>query len=406
MTTTIDITELNEMEVEEDETETTKTAVTAPAPIIPLYNFQRSEPFVEPTSLMVSTATLLCTKEVYPPDISVEHMKQLIYADRQLPHRYWNRKNYHPMQDAVLFVAEGHSYYIYGSSQNVISLTKFISCFFTGFNATKESERMINSKSHATRVNQPSYKYYNCLCVEDIQAKWDEARDLGTEFHRNIELFLNGIPFEQQTIHPENKVCVEQFLKIYEDKKFWDWDIFWTEQPLCYPPALLAGSPDIILQNKSNPKLLSIIDLKRCDNIDYTSFWNVTHGYGPCGHITNNKINTYGIQQSGLKWMLQQYGYQVEHMFLLNVHPKHKKGRIYVVQDFCKEFTEMIRYREQLLDEHHIRRPLHVMGYYDHTGDNGEANSIMRHDNLMTIPSHSTPEVINSAELNETVLIL
>jgi hypothetical protein len=342
----------------------------------------------------VDNETLLCTHVPYDAskDMSVEDMVKKIREDREARHRYWNRQNYHAMQDAVLFQTEGHRYYIYGSSKHVISLTKFISCFFTGFNAVEVSERMATSKTHLSKKHQPSYPYHGCECAADFRSKWEEACFLGSDFHRNVEWFLNGIPWEEQTIHPQNKVCVEQFLKLYNDKQFWEWNMFWTEQPLCYPPALLAGSPDIILQSKHDPNELVIIDLKRCEKLEYyQSYGTVNYGFGPCSHIANIKINTYGLQQSGLKWMLEKYGYMVKHMFLLNVHPKLKNARIFSVQDFTYEFGKMIEYRQRLLASAH-----------QHDED---VHSIIRQDSLQSIRNHSSPESINSAELCETVLI-
>jgi hypothetical protein len=336
--------------------------------------------------------SLYFQREDTPEDISMEDMLQMIKADREQRHRYWNRHHYHVMQDAVLFRTQGHLYYLYGSCKHVISLTKFIGCFFKQFDPVKESERMAKSKTFLTRKHQPSYKYNGCECAEDIRSKWNQACFLGSDFHRNVEYFLNGIPWEEQEVHPENRSCQQQFMNLFSDKEFWEWDTFWTEQPLCYPPALLAGSPDIILKSKTHPMELVIIDIKRCEALDYTTFGNVSYGHGPCAHIANTKMNTYGLQQSGLKWMLEQYGYTVRHMFLLNVHPEHDTARVLVVQDFGPEFQKMVEYRERLLDEHGIKRYAGM-------------NSNIRQDNLPNIFNHSIPDSINSAELNETVLI-
>jgi hypothetical protein len=364
---------------------------------------------------------LLCRGSAMDKEISIEQMKNLIHEERSKPHAYWRRMHYHEMQDVVHFEAEGHKYYIHGSSRHVISLTKFIGCFFDEFDAVKESTRMASGKTHRSKVHQPSYKYHNCFCAEDFRKRWDHAAFLGTDFHRNVEWFLNGIPFEQQIIHPENKICVQQFLEIFHDKEFWEWDTFWTEQPLCYPPALLAGTPDIILKSKHDPKVLIIIDLKRCEGLDYTTYGANTRGYGPCNKIIKSKMNSYGLQQSGLKWLLQTYGYQVKHMFLLNVHPSLKKARILVVQDFTPEFQLMINYRMNLL-HNYISSPsssrsmdvepeekevlsARINEEEERAPLKEASNSNMRQDNLICILSHSMPETINSAELNETVLI-
>ncbi len=484
------------------------------------FNFQRKEPFVwddtefkrkgwlkvEKETVKCSPTSnedkICCVETCANLDMSVQDMVQQIREAREARHCYWNRQHYHPMQDAVLFQSQGHMYYIYGSSRHVISLTKFIACFFHDFDALEESERMANSKTFKGKKHQPSYAYHGCECAADIRSKWEEAAFLGTEFHRNVEWFLNGIPWEEQEIHPKNKVCVEQFKKVFEDKEFWEWDMFWTEQPLCYPPALLAGSPDIILKSKTDPMELIIIDLKTCENLDYQqSYGTVKYGYGPCSHIADTKINKYGLQQSGIKWMLEQYGYRVRHMFLLNTHRRHKKARIFGVQDFTLEFGEMIAYRQQLLDARGIPRykdmmmtttttttttlpnqdtdltdsvqepiqetvqdtdmiqkpvedsdmiqetvtiqvplqePVMILDDSDQIpvfeesrtdvpvfeesitdmdeeaeeaeeakGAKGsQKNSNMRQDSLISMPSHSIPECINSAELNETVLIL
>jgi hypothetical protein len=311
---------------------------------------------------VVDNKRLLCLveddKSRAPWSYDLEWIKERLLAQRQA--NIWNRTNYHPMQDIIYFKEDDHKYYLNGSRRNIISLTQFISCFFKPFDADKESNRMINSKNHMQRVHQKSYAYQHCYSSKDIRDKWDHRRDLGTLCHKNIELLLNGVPLEQQIVDPENEACVKQFLQLYEDKTFWDWNVFWTEQPLCYPPALLAGTPDIIIQSKENPNELGILDLKRCPSINFVCYGKAEYGYGPCSHIANTKMNLYALQQSGLKFMLESYGYTVKYMFLIGVHPSHKKGKAHVipVQDFTQDFANMIQYRQDLLRSNHILPPI------------------------------------------------
>jgi len=311
---------------------------------------------------VVDDKKLLCLveddKSKAPWNYDLEWIKGRLLAQKQA--NIWNRTNYHPMQDIIYFKEDDHKYYLNGSRKNIISLTQFISCFFKPFDADKESNRMINSKNHMKRIHQNSYAYQHCYSSKEIRDKWDHRRDLGTLCHKNIELLLNGIPVEQQVVDPENKVCVQQFLQLYEDKTFWDWNVFWTEQPLCYPPALLAGTPDIIIQSKENPNELGILDLKRCPSINFVCYGKAEYGYGPCSHIANTKMNLYALQQSGLKFMLESYGYTVKYMFLIKVHPSHKKGKAHVipVQDFTQDFAKMIQYRQELLRSHNLLPPI------------------------------------------------
>merc|ERR1712032_724863 len=56
----------------------------------------------------------------------------------------------------------------------------------------------------------PSYEYYQ-MSKQQIVASWEHARDLGTELHRDIEIYLNASAklekeFLQRSIGPAHKL--------------------------------------------------------------------------------------------------------------------------------------------------------------------------------------------------------
>eukprot|EP00392_Amoebophrya_sp_AT5.2_P000133 g133.t1 len=123
-------------------------------------------------------------------------------------------KNAHPRDARLQFDEEQHKYTIVhsgstsssssranpGSSSSstssggssscaagVRSVTSFCDGGSGGFNGNMIATRIIKSVRWST---DPTYEYYQ-KSKEEILRGWDFARDLGTELHRDIELFLN-----------------------------------------------------------------------------------------------------------------------------------------------------------------------------------------------------------------------
>ncbi|CAD7948363.1 unnamed protein product [Amoebophrya sp. A25] len=110
-------------------------------------------------------------------------------------------KNAHPRDAGLLFDEEQHKYTIKSlleppsilssansgasSSTQVRSVTSF--CDSNGFNGNMIASKIIKSVRWST---DPSYEYYQ-QSKEEILRGWDFARHLGTELHRDIELYLN-----------------------------------------------------------------------------------------------------------------------------------------------------------------------------------------------------------------------
>ena len=270
------------------------------------------------------------------------------------PSLYINPIMFEEEKDTV-YLDEPHKYFINGSCQNIISVTSFIGCFFPPFQGDKIANRMLGSVSHKKKLNQPSYKYFQCDTTCAILFKWDEWTRLGSEMHQNIEYDINGIPTE---ICEENRIPFRQFKQFWQD--FFSpnkYIIVGTEKRLRIKHLFLAGSPDLILMDRFTLEFI-IIDWKRKKDVEK---WAGDFGGGPCDGIENSKFLKFCLQLNCYRYMLENFythpitggKIRVCSMKVLHFHPqcnfKHSYKHIVEIPKMTSIVHEMMQCQEKVV---------------------------------------------------------
>lgn len=273
--------------------------------------------------------------------------------------KFLDYKNCHENDKRIKFVSGGsedyHDYYIDGDSSNIMSVTEFTHLFFPHFDCKKQAESTLNSKTYQNSKHRKNYKYFGCNTVEDIEKKWKESRNLGTALHAVIEKKINHETIcEEKEICEENKKCFKQFLHIFNDKRFFNFEPFRTEMIMFDADSRLCGTADLICIRED--KTFVIIDWKRCDKIN-TCCFNVfrklppTYGFGPCSKLQNANYYTYSLQLNVYLYILQKnYNMFISDMFIIQFHPSlGDEPNVYKLPILQKEVMAMFELREMAL---------------------------------------------------------
>lgn len=248
-------------------------------------------------------------------------------------------KNPHPRDEHIVYVDETHSYFLDGKKLP-LSVTGLWSAYFPHFDADATLD-----KYFANWVADPKSKYHTLIKYLDVVHKmpvegqrneikrlWEcsgtEASGLGTEMHRDIEFFYNGL-------QPEAPDAPE-FLQF---RRWWETfmpdakpEAYRTEFSIYDADALIAGQIDCLLRTQDGRYVM--VDWKRCNptpkrpnmplellGTDQKAF-NNERGLGPCAGFPNTSFWHYVVQQRLYTYILEtHYDIKVDSAWLVQMHP-------------------------------------------------------------------------------------
>lgn len=246
--------------------------------------------------------------------------------------------NSHERDVHIRFDEGPHLYYIDGK-QVRISCTGFIHAFFPHFDADAIVPRLVKKRGG---------KYFG-RTVEDVKAEWAangaQASALGTAMHLAIELFYNdelddpkwaaeAAAFrgsKEETLFQafNAEVVVPSGLKPYRT----EWSVYIEEWDL-------AGQIDGVFVDPKTGHL-TLFDWKRSKAVKKTNDWE--NGYGPVAHLPNANFWHYSLQLNIYKYILQtKYGFTVDAMYLVFLHPNQDNYMSLQVSNFQKEVKDMM----------------------------------------------------------------
>lgn len=266
----------------------------------------------------------------------------------------------------ILFDEAPHKYYIKGKTQNWISVTSVISEFFEKFDATGNASRIARHPEFWTRS---SYRKYHAICEElgaecpetreaAILVAWDRNRDeasaLGTDLHRCIELFYNGV--DPQT-HPSTagKVPEEYYVQFLAYHKANDLHLepFRTEMMVWDEDLMVCGSVDMLFRSRADGEF-HLRDWKRSKKINFWAFGG-KRASAPVSHLKDTNFSKYCLQLNIYAEILRRrYSIDVKSMAIVVFHPTHKdkQAKEFLVPDMKSETKAIF--------DHHRRRVLSI----------------------------------------------
>ena len=272
-------------------------------------------------------------------------MPEALSKDKKLGPEAWQSlatKNRHERDARITFYEPTHTYTIDGSSDKVISGTKFLHEFFGHFDAPATIKKMMKSPKW------PSSPYYGQTAAE-IEKGWSDkgkaASEAGTAMHLGIEQYLNGA---EDIIVPEVKASPEwqQFMNFWA-KEGPDLEPYRTEWEVWSKEHLLCGSIDMVFRRKSNGKFL-IYDWKRSKAIKTENTYQ--KGLAPLDHLDDCNYWHYTLQLNVYRWILENlYGMEIEGMALIVLHPDNKNYRRIKLNRLEDEVEDMLACRLRAL---------------------------------------------------------
>lgn len=281
--------------------------------------------------------------------------------------RYLATVHEHPKDNDIVFVDEGHHYYVRWSPDDgelsreyVKSVTKFTGDYFAGFDADKIIAGMrANWKSHHEEK-------YGGMTDDQIKAAWDNNRDRagasGTNMHESIEAFYNGEVQDHE--HPDTEEW-KMFHQYHHDEVVGKLEPYRTEQYVWTDDdTRVTGAIDmmyIISTDEDNSILHGrITDWKRSKEIKTYSREN---GKGPCSDLRNTNFSKYCMQLNTYKYIVENYysgkgvwRYKgktydrmiIDDMWLCVCHPDQKHRTDHANKRFRETFGKRVNHNNEV----------------------------------------------------------
>jgi hypothetical protein len=235
-------------------------------------------------------------------------------------------KNKHTLDDRVVFDEDLHIYFVDGVRYPT-SVSGIVHQCFPSFDPTKCVEKYYNQWKADKKSRYYQFITYlenvlglpSSVAQAEICANWSssgkKASGDGTSTHLAIELDLNDeSPGEHHLESPEFKQY-QEWRKLHPT-----WVPYRTEWSVFDEPTLLCGQIDSLWQDKITKKFY-MVDWKRVEKLEKTNNFG-ERGFAPMDKFHNTNLSHYTLQQNLYAWMLKQnYGIQVEEMYLLQLHP-------------------------------------------------------------------------------------
>ena len=247
-------------------------------------------------------------------------------------------KHRHPRDNLMHFDEPTHIYTVKGSSEGIVSITKFLHEFFPHFDADAVIKNMMKSKKW------PDSKWYG-MSPQAIKDAWNangrQASEAGTDMHLGIEMVMNGA---EDVVPDSTKESIEwKYFWNYWNKDCLIWEPWRTEWEIWDEDLKLAGSVDMIYRNRINGTF-AVYDWKRSKEIKMENTFQ--SGFGPVSHLPDCNYWHYTLQLNMYRWMLEKhYGIVVSEMALVIMHPNNTNYRKYVLNRLDDEVEGMVESR-------------------------------------------------------------
>lgn len=261
-----------------------------------------------------------------------------------------SKKNAHERDAHIFFDEEPHTYYISGKS-DYVSCTTFIHQFFEDFNADKIVHDMTSNMDTFTSGGK-HYEKYGSLYVDGmtrdelkrkILQSWDvnriQAATLGTNLHRNIELFYNKEPVF------DNSKEFKYFLSFNIIESASDMVPYRTEWLIYDESCKICGSIDMIYYNPKT-KEYHMVDWKRSKEIKTDSFRGKM-GLEPLVNVPDCNYFHYALQLNLYRYILEEnYNIIISSMRIVVLHPNNSNFIEYDIPAMNEEIYKIVEHQK------------------------------------------------------------
>jgi hypothetical protein len=256
-------------------------------------------------------------------------------------------KNSFPKDKRISFEEEDHVYTIDGKNTNIspkyLSVTTWIDTLFSPFDPDKVIENMMNNTNWT-----PENKYWN-MKPEEIKKLWNEngkkQSKKGSILHSHIEFFMNQghylpFPYTHQDLldnynnpsyireslltpnTPYTHIEWNFFLDFVKDHPHFipyrtEWFVFMEKYQICGAIDMVYRDPD----NLDDPLALVIYDWKRSKEISQKNIFHKFSSMKEINHIPNTNFGKYSLQLNIYKTILESYGFKINKLCLVRLHP-------------------------------------------------------------------------------------
>ena len=253
--------------------------------------------------------------------------------------------NKHPLDEQIVFEESEHLYFLRGKQVGT-SVTTLIHKFQPPFESDKIAENI--SLNKCSRESREKYKN---MTKEMIIEKWKiegvKSSSLGTEMHRDIELYFND---EE---NKENNSLEYSYFKNFLATPHMDNLVPFRTEWTVYDEELdIAGQIDMLFFDTSTNTYV-IYDWKRSKEISFTQkFRNNKYLKAPLDHLENCNFNTYSLQLNIYRYILHKnYSMKVSRMHLLVLHPNHESYIKVDVEPLDDEIQSLVEFRKNEMNE-------------------------------------------------------
>jgi len=257
-----------------------------------------------------------------------------------------------PRGKKITFSEDDHKYFDEKGNQ-YRSATTIVHSLFPEFKQDMMAyvcgrKRLMKEKGYATKEQVPVPE---CMEMKKVMlAEWEanriESCDRGTAVHRFAECKLLNIDFDGDLNQPKSEKMVK-VVGPFVEELLEQYDLIETEKIVFCPKLLLAGTVDLIMQNKKTKKLC-IFDWKTNKAMNLKDSYN-QKGLLFLKHIENCNYWHYVIQLNIYRWILtkEKYGdYEDVEMGLFHINTR--KVKAYQIPKLDYEIEQVMDYTKRL----------------------------------------------------------
>ena len=237
----------------------------------------------------------------------------------------------------IKFIDETHQYFNIETGEEYLSTSKFLSNYFSKFNADEIAYKLITTNSRYKK------KYKGLAvekAVETLKGEWGERTRIGNEVHEILENHSLGIGEENEYTRMLDNLELE--------KRYPDYEIV-PEMILFSDKYKIAGQADLLFMNHQT-EMFKISDYKTCEKGIQKRSYKDERMLSPLEHLPDSNYYRYSLQLTVYAQMfIEETGYRCEGLDILWVDTNDLVIREYPVGSHWGDVAQILSERLEAL---------------------------------------------------------